>query len=212
MFFLVNLVFWKHVVPTNIIPAYRCTEGGLGSSPLKCGTVRGSPGNNQQLHCTPTPQNFQKGNSFSFYTQAFYFSYLLSINSLLFETMQLTIFPILVLSACVVTAQVLSGDSAQSVITELVEDQKYLIRLPTGDIKWVTEADKWRLREVTLVFFKLRPYISQSCRLAGCSWTSQTFRNLEKLGQRRLRKINFQRRPYFKVKSSLCSIVSQPQI
>jgi hypothetical protein len=39
--------------------------------------------------------------------------------------MQLAVFPILVLSACVVTAQVLNGDSAQSVITELVEDQKY---------------------------------------------------------------------------------------
>lgn len=212
MFFLVNLVFWKHVVPTNMIPAYRWIERGLGSSPLKCGTVRGSPGNNQQLHCTPTPQNFQKGNSFQFLHTGIYFSYLQSINSLLFKTMHLTIFPILVLSAWAVTAQVLNGDFAQSVITELVEDQKYLIRMPTGERKWVTEADKWRLREVTLVIFKLRPYISQSCRMAGCSWTSQTFRNLEKLGQRRLRKINFQRRPCFKVKSSLCSIVSQPQI
>jgi hypothetical protein len=114
--------------------------------------MRHSAGLTRQQPTTPLCPNSPKLYSFSSYRRAFYFSYLQSINSLLFETMQLTIFPILGLSAWVVTTQFLDGDSAQTVIKEHVEDQKYLIRLPTGERKWVTEADKWRLREVFLVF------------------------------------------------------------
>jgi len=54
----------------------------------------------------------------------------------------------LALSAFVVKAQIIRHESAQIELNDAISEGKYLIKFTNGELRWVTESEKWQLRGV----------------------------------------------------------------
>ena len=63
-------------------------------------------------------------------------------------------------------------EANQKVLNIVLEEPQYLIELMSGGTKWVTETEKWKLREVCILSY-ITKHVLTVYRLVKCSWISQ---------------------------------------
>lgn len=65
--------------------------------------------------------------------------------------MKLSNLSLLALSASAVNSRFVEKHETDQVVLNTNEVERFLIELAPGDIKWVTEEDKWELRRVRII-------------------------------------------------------------
>jgi len=87
--------------------------------------------------------------------------------------MKLTKFSLLALSAAAVSARfVEKHETDQVVLNAYADNERYLIELEPGQLRWVTEDEKWELRRVSARQKQEKYVLTVHRRMARTLWTS----------------------------------------